>query len=96
MPSSNMTFLSLVNILVFLVISAASLMEYSFGVMGGCLIGAVLNIFALARSRCTTSNDIDHSSTGVEGTISSEKNKVLEDLDREVARRREAEQFNRN
>ena len=96
MPSFNKTFLSLANILVFLGISVASLMEYSLGVVGGCLIGAVLNIFALARSRCTASNDLDHSSSGVEGTISSEKNKVLEDLDREVARRREAEQFNRN
>ena len=96
MPSSNKTFLSLANILVFLGISVASLMEYSLGVVGGCLIGAVLNVFALARSRCAASNDLDHSSSGVEGTISSEKNKVLEDLDREVARRREAEQFNRN
>ena len=96
MPSFNKTFLSLANILVFLGISVASLMEYSLGVVSGCLIGAVLNVFALARSRCTASNDLDHSSSGVEGTISSEKNKVLEDLDREVARRREAEQFNRN
>jgi len=96
MPSFNKTFLSLANILVFLGISVASLMEYSLGVVGGCLIGAVLNVFALARSRCTASNDLDHSSSGVEGTISSEKNKVLEDLDREVARRRESEQFNRN
>jgi hypothetical protein len=55
-----------------------------------------LNIFALARPRCTASNDIDHSSTGGERTISSEKNKVLEELDREVVRRREAKQFNRN
>lgn len=96
MPSFNKTLLSLANILVFLVISAASLMEYSFGVVGGCLIGAVLNVFSLARSRFTASNDIDHSSIGIERTISSEKNKVLEDLDREVARRREAKQFNRN
>ena len=96
MPSSNKTFLFLANILVFLGIFTASLMEYSPWVLAGCLIGAVLNIFALARSKYTDSNDIDHSSTETEGTISSEKNKVLEDLDREVARRREAEQFNRN
>ena len=96
MPPPNKIFLFLANILVFLVISAASLMEYSFGVVGGCLIGAVLNIFAFARSSCTASNDIDHSSTGGERTISSEKNKVLEELDREVVRRREAKQFNRN
>jgi hypothetical protein len=55
-----------------------------------------LNIFAFARSSCTASNHIDHSSTGGERTISSEKNKVLEELDREVVRRREAKQFNRN
>ena len=96
MPSFNKTFLSLANILVFLGISVASLMEYSLGVVGGCLIGAVLNAFTLVRSRCRASSDINNSSIGGLGSISSEKNKVLEDLDREVARRREAEQFNRN
>ena len=96
MPSSSKIFLPLANILVFMGISISSLMEYSFGVISGCLIGAVLNTFTLVRLRYRVSSDIDHSSIGGLGSISSEKNKVLEDLDREVARRREAEQFNRN
>ena len=93
---SSKIFLPLANTLAFMGISIASLMEYSFWVVSGCLIGAVLNTFTLVRSRYRASSDIDHSSIGGLGSISSEKNKVLEDLDREVARRREAEQFNRN
>ena len=96
MPSSSKIFLPLANILVFMGISISSLMEYSFGVVSGCLIGAVLNAFTLVKSRCNALNDIDHSSIGGLGSIASEKNKVLEDLEREVARRREVEQFNRN
>jgi hypothetical protein len=84
------------NILIFSGILLGSLFQVPFSIHIGCVVGCALNLIFLVKPK-SLGCDQSEKRLNREGSLGiSEKNKVMEDLDREVSRRRESVKFNRN
>jgi hypothetical protein len=86
----------LTNILIFSGILLGSLFEVAFSVLVGCVVGCVLNLIFWVNPKFLGCKLSDKHLDMYDRIELSEKNKVMEDLDREVSRRRESVKFNRN
>ena len=85
----------LLNFLLFLSVLFAIYCESKLAYLF-CLLGSFLNIFHLFKA-WTICDKIDSGNRSATGELNlSEKNMIMEDLDREVTRRREEEKLKKN
>jgi len=86
----------LANILIFSGIFLGSFFKVPFSVLVGCLLGCAFSLLCLVKPNLLGYERSNNCLNQIGNPGMSEKNKVMEDLDREVARRRESVKFNRN
>ncbi len=95
MHISKNNFLYLFNALIFLFVALACYSQ-TITTFFFCLGGGLLNIFIFLRSFSDRKKNDGESGHFPSEPNLSEKNLIMEDLDREASRRRKLEQFNKN
>jgi ABC-type siderophore export system fused ATPase/permease subunit len=88
-------FLFLLNFLLFLLVGLVVFLDSNFAI-AFCLVGFLFNLFLFFKKAPLNSIVEAEMINSKDELNLHEKDQIMEDLDREVTRRRETEQFNKN